>query len=527
MTACGGQHVVGPGLQGRHHPHLDTRFAPRATFDGVAQGEGVLRRRVGHNEQPFGHGRGFTPLRIDMLKKLLIANRGEIAIRIARAAAELGIATVGRLLRGRRHARCTSGAPTRRSRCKGAGAAAYLDIAAGDRRGQGGGLRRDPSRLRLPVRERRLRRGLRRREASPSSARRPRRSSCSATRRAPARWRRSAACRCCRAPTARRRSAGATAFFEQHAKSASAMIKAVAGGGGRGMRLVARRGRARPTPSRAAASEAKAAFGNGDLYVERLVAPRAPHRGADRRRRHGRRRTSGRARVQPAAPRQKMVEIAPSPSLAAGAARADLSTPRCAWPRPCSYRSLGTFEFLVDERRARTRLHRGQPAPAGRAHRHRGGDRRRPGAGAAAARRGRARWPSSASTRTRADAARASPSRLRVNMETMTADGSAQARRRHAHGLRAAVGPGVRVDTFGYAGYRTNPRFDSLLAKVIVHRPSPDFADALAPRPSARWRVPHRGRARPTSPSCSALLAHPDFARRPGPHALRRRAAWR
>ncbi len=30
-----------------------------------------------------------------MLKKLLIANRGEIAIRIAQAAAELGIATVG------------------------------------------------------------------------------------------------------------------------------------------------------------------------------------------------------------------------------------------------------------------------------------------------------------------------------------------------------------------------------------------------------------------------------------------------
>ena len=37
----------------------------------------------------------FTPLRIDMLKKLMIANRGEIAVRIAQAAAEMGLATAG------------------------------------------------------------------------------------------------------------------------------------------------------------------------------------------------------------------------------------------------------------------------------------------------------------------------------------------------------------------------------------------------------------------------------------------------
>src|SRR5437660_8897510 len=43
-----------------------------------------------HDQQPFGHVLGLT-----MLKKLLVANRGEIAIRIAEAAAELGISTVG------------------------------------------------------------------------------------------------------------------------------------------------------------------------------------------------------------------------------------------------------------------------------------------------------------------------------------------------------------------------------------------------------------------------------------------------
>ena len=41
-------------------------------------------------------------------------------------------------------------------------------------------------------------------------------------------------------------------------------------------------------------------------------------------------------------------------------------------------------------------------------------------------------------------------------------------------------GRGVRVDGYGYAGYRTNPRFDSLLAKVIVHADTQKFADAAA-----------------------------------------------
>ena len=64
-----------------------------------------------------------------MLKKLLIANRGEIAIRIAQAAAELGIATVGlhsdddaTSLHTRRVDQAVA--------LKGKGAAAYLDITA-------------------------------------------------------------------------------------------------------------------------------------------------------------------------------------------------------------------------------------------------------------------------------------------------------------------------------------------------------------------------------------------------------------
>ena len=48
---------------------------------------------------------------------------------------------------------------------------------------------------------------------------------------------------------------------------------------------------------------------------------------------------------------------------------------------------------------------------------------------------------------------------------------------------REPGGPGVRVDSYGYAGYRTNPNFDSLLAKVIVH--GDDRASAVAKRSAA------------------------------------------
>ena len=90
------------------------------------------------------------------------------------------------------------------------------------------------------------------------------------------------------------------------------------------------------------------------------------------------------------------------------------------------------------------------------------------------------------------------------------------ARRRHAPARRAARSPrssrppgrGVRVDTFGYVGYATSPRFDSLLAKVIVHRRSPTSPPRSA-GPTARC-ASSASRASPTnSRSSRALLATP------------------
>src|SRR5262249_52906663 len=69
------------------------------------------------------------------------------------------------------------------------------------------------------------------------------------------------------------------------------------------------------------------------------------------------------------------------------------------------------------------------------------------------------------------------------------ADGSA----RPGGGVLAAFeppsGPGVRVDTYGYSGYRSNPNFDSLLAKVIVHAPTFDAALARGERALAAFRL--------------------------------------
>ena len=132
-----------------------------------------------------------------MLKKLLIANRGEIAIRIARSAAEMGIATVAIYSEDDAlslHTRKADKAVALQRFGRG-----RLSRRRADRGGgESGRLRRDPSRLRLPERERRVRAGLRRSRASSSSARRPRRSTCSATRRRRARSPTSRRCPCCR-----------------------------------------------------------------------------------------------------------------------------------------------------------------------------------------------------------------------------------------------------------------------------------------------------------------------------------------
>jgi acetyl-CoA carboxylase carboxyltransferase component/biotin carboxyl carrier protein len=68
---------------------------------------------------------------------------------------------------------------------------------------------------------------------------------------------------------------------------------------------------------------------------------------------------------------------------------------------------------------------------------------------------------------------------VRINMETMRKDGTIRPAGGTLTTYEPPSGPGVRVDGYGYAGYTTSPRFDSLLAKVIVHSTTDHFADVV------------------------------------------------
>jgi acetyl-CoA carboxylase carboxyltransferase component/biotin carboxylase len=67
----------------------------------------------------------------------------------------------------------------------------------------------------------------------------------------------------------------------------------------------------------------------------------------------------------------------------------------------------------------------------------------------------------------------------RVNMETMAADGSVLPTAGTLTVFSPPSGPGVRVDTFGRPGLTPSPRYDSLLAKVITRVRGSSFSAAV------------------------------------------------
>ncbi len=268
----------------------------------------------------------------------------------------------------------------------------------------------------------------------------------------------------------------AQAFFAQHA-TAGIVIKAIGGGGGRGMRAVAS---AEDLPSAYARcrSEAQAAFGVGGVYVERLMSNA----------RHIEVQVLGDGReVMALGERectlqrrfQKMVEIAPSPSLP-GALRERITTAALSMARAVDYQGLGTFEFLVDlasadlpfvfiecnprlqvehtitEEVTGVDLVQAQIAlAAGRTLQDIGLNPAAPPPAQGFA----VQW--------------------RINAETLDAQGNATPGSGMLSRFDLPTGPGVRVDTHGVAGAAPSPHYDTLLAKLIVHTRSPRFADAL------------------------------------------------
>ena len=99
---------------------------------------------------------------------------------------------------------------------------------------------------------------------------------------------------------------------------------------------------------------------------------------------------------------------------------------------------------------------------------------------------------------------------LRINMEVMDETGATRPTGGTLGVFDPPSGPGVRVDTFGYAGYRTSAAFDSLLAKVIVHAPAASWPDVVqkAARALREFRI---AGVDTNIPFIQAVLAHPDF----------------
>jgi geranyl-CoA carboxylase alpha subunit len=125
------------------------------------------------------------------------------------------------------------------------------------------------------------------------------------------------------------------------------MVKAVAGGGGRGMRLVKSAEQLLPA-LHSARSEALAGFGNGDLLIERaLLSPRHVEVQvfADA---HGHCIHLGERDCSVQRRHQKIIEEAPSP-VVSPALRAELGRCAVALAQAAGYVGAGTVEFLLDE----------------------------------------------------------------------------------------------------------------------------------------------------------------------------------
>lgn len=303
----------------------------------------------------------------------------------------------------------------------------------------------------------------------------------------------------------------ARAFLADLGPGGAMMIKAIAGGGGRGSRAVLSPDEVEQAFARCAA-EAKLAFGRGDLYVEAFI-PRARHVEVqilgDR---HGAVAHLGERECSVQRRYQKVVEIAPAPSLDPGL-RDEMIDAALRIARNVSYLNLGTFEFLVDvtgrpgaqpfvfiEANARLQVeHTVTEAVTGV-------DlvqtQLRLADGASLAELG---LDDPAVARPRGYAVQA-----RVNLETIRPDGSVRPGGGTLTAYEPPSGPGVRVDGFGYGGYRTSGLYDSLLAKVIAHSSSPELpaAAARAGRALSEFRLEG---VRTNLSFLRAILAHPDF----------------
>ncbi len=277
------------------------------------------------------------------------------------------------------------------------------------------------------------------------------------------------------------------------------LVKAAAGGGGRGMR-VALNEEALVAALKQAEAEADAAFGNGELYLEKYVEhPRhvevqvlADHAGnavhlwerdCTMQRRH-----------------QKLIEESPAPRLDSSVRRA-ICDSAVRLIKAAAYTNAGTVEFIVDRHghyyfievnarvqvehpvtemvtgidliKAQIRVAAGEPLPF----------------------------------RQEDICARGAAIECRINAE----DASKGFRPSPGtiHRILPPGGFGVRFDSHVHAGYTVTPYYDSLIGKLIVHQPTREEAIASMKRSLRELRIEG---VKTTVPLCLEILNHPAFS---------------
>jgi acetyl-CoA carboxylase biotin carboxylase subunit len=276
------------------------------------------------------------------------------------------------------------------------------------------------------------------------------------------------------------------------------MIKAVAGGGGRGMR-VARNDVSLISGFHAACSEAEAAFKDPSVYLERLIEnPRHVEiqilgdkhghlvhlyeRDCSVQRRH-----------------QKLVEESPSPNLTSKQRQA-MGQAALRVAKAARYHNAGTVEFLLDrsghfyfiEINARIQVeHTVTELVTG-------------------------------IDLVRAQIQVAAGERLGLRQEDVALRGHAIECRINAEDPEKNFqpspgkielycppgGPGVRVDSHAYSGYRIPPNYDSMLGKLLAHRSTRDAAIATMLRALDEFVIIG---PKTTVPLLRRVIDHPDF----------------
>ncbi|MBU2327885.1 MAG: acetyl-CoA carboxylase biotin carboxylase subunit [Alphaproteobacteria bacterium] len=238
------------------------------------------------------------------------------------------------------------------------------------------------------------------------------------------------------------------------------IIKATAGGGGRGMRVVAQADQLHDAIA-LTREEARQAFGSAELYMEKFLRhPRhieiqvlcdshgnavwLGHRDCSMQRRH-----------------QKVVEEAPAPGIAEEiiAPVGEACVKAC---QQIGYRGVGTFEFLYEDGgfyfiEMNTRLQVEHPVTEMTSGLDIVQEQIRAAQGVAL-------------TITQADVSCDGHSfECRINAEDPESFLSSAG---IITGLSLPNGDGIRVDTHIHAGYKVSPYYDSLIAKVIAHAPT-------------------------------------------------------